>query len=124
MSRDMSLTTVEITVTGTKLHYHRQYSGRNGGMPGTEPKDFDTSVKDPRKLADALIALDKVAIKKVPPSKDRSPYSGPYLEACVTRAKVSRCGVRRQGEQDTDELKAITTIRAVLVDGMPLDVVL
>jgi len=122
ISLDMSLTTTEITVTGTKLHYHRRYSGRNAGFPGTKPLDLDARIKDPRKLRDAIAALDKVPVKKVAAAPDdRAPYSGPYAEGCVTRGKVVRCGVRREGDSESAELKAIAAIRDVLADGLKLD---
>ena len=80
MSSDMSMWKTIISVTGTKVHYTSTYSGRNEGRPGTAPVKGDGVVKDPKRLAAALAALDK--LKPSP-----RPEAEPELRA-------SRLGVR------------------------------
>lgn len=119
VSMDMSLWTTTIAVTGTKVHYERTYSGRMGGMPGSEPKKGDTVVKDPKKLAAALAALDKIPVVPVVADPNAEAYSGPEESGCITRGKAGRCVVHRGGSE-TDEYKAFVAIKAVLLEGAKL----
>ena len=108
MSKDMSVWTTEITVTGTRLHYHRHYTGRD---PGTKPVDLDGAVKDPKKVAAAIAALDALPATKPPAQSDSN-----YAESCLHRGKTVRCAVRGQER----EMKALAAIRDALVDGIKL----
>lgn len=115
-SRDFSSWKTTITVTGTKLHYTSQYSGRNDGLPGTEPKDVNGVVKDPKKVATLLAALDNV-----PPPKTKSkPAQGRYAGGCLTRGKATRCVGSNGGAPDTDEVKALREVMMALLDGVKL----
>ena len=120
VSMDMSLWTTTITVTGTKVHYELTYDGRMSGTPMTKPKQGDTVVKDPKKLAAALAALDKIPV--VPDKKGATTqnYSGQDESGCITRGKVSRCTDHRGSSPETDEFKAFVAIKALLLEGAPV----
>lgn len=114
MSRDMSIWRTTITVTGTKLHYSRAYSGR---MPMGKPVELDATVKDPKKVAAALEALDKIKVK--PPAKSNGDSGVHQIkEACVMRGKNERCASVSPPSPDTDELKAMAAIRDAVLDGV------
>lgn len=118
VSKDMSIWRTSISVTGTKVHYETTYSGRMG-MPATKPKKRDIVLKDPKKLAAALAALDKIPV--VPPAKASTvPYSGQESSGCLTRGKVTRCTVHRGTERETDEYKAIVAVKTLLVADLVL----
>jgi hypothetical protein len=117
MSRDMSIWRTRITVTGTKLHYERSYSGRNGGMPGTKPVQLDATVKDPKKVAAALAALDKLKVKPVKQA-DRGPDRFNLRSGCIERGTTSRCASVDGNHPDSDELKAIAAVRDALMTGV------
>ena len=117
MSKDASIWTTKITVTGTSLHYSRRYSGRNDGMPGTKPTDVDGVVKDPAKLAAAIAAFDKAPVAPPPKNPDSS---GAYSSGCMARGKAERCATHRGTEPETEELKALAAIEAVLLEGVKL----
>jgi hypothetical protein len=113
-SRDFSSWKRTITVTGTKLHYTSRYSGRDGGMPWTKPKDVDGVVKDPKKVATLLAAFDKV-----PPPKTKSkPEQGRYAGGCLTRGTVKRCVGSTGDAPDTDEVKALSEVMQALLEGV------
>ena len=117
-SRDSSMTTIRIAVTGSKLHYSRTYSGRNAGWPGTKPVDVDATVKDPKKVAAALAAFDKT--KATPAKASSNPTQYRVRGGCVTRGKTERC-VSVSGETpDPADLKAIAALRDALLDGVKL----
>ena len=118
MSRDMSIWTTTITVTGTKLHYQSTYVGRYGGMPNSKPVDVQGTVKDPKKLAAALAALDKIKVKpakKAPFEEEQQIRNG-----CIRRGKAERCATATGTDPLSDELKAIAAVRDVLLDGVKL----
>jgi hypothetical protein len=117
MSKDMSIWTTTITVTGDRLHYARKYSGRNSGFPGTKGTELDATVKDPKKVAAALAALDKLKAK---PAKKLPPERMNMREGCVRRGKAERCATASGSEPDSDELKAIIAVREALLDGVKL----
>lgn len=94
------------------------YSGRDGGLPGTEPKSLDGVVKDPKKLADALAALDKIQIKPPPKQPSNQPYSGQESSGCLTRGKATRCTVHRGTDVETTEFKAMLVIKEQLLAGI------
>jgi hypothetical protein len=117
MSRDMSIWRTTITVTGKKLHYARAYSGRFSGSD-TEPVAVDAIVKDPKRVAAALAALDKIKPK---PDKKRDHGSVVIMrEGCVTRGKTQRCARAEGRETDPADLKAIAAVRDALLDGVTL----
>ncbi|MEO8701450.1 MAG: hypothetical protein ABI867_15495 [Kofleriaceae bacterium] len=117
-SKDMSIWTTTIEVTGTKLHVARTYAGRNGGRPGTKPVEVEGTVKDPRKLAAALAALDKIKVR--PPKQLTDPQQMRLREGCITRGKATRCASAMGSEPDPEELKAIAAVRDALLDGVQL----
>lgn len=115
MSRDMSIWRTTITVSGRKLHYERKYSGR---LPMGEPVLLDATVKDPKKVAAALAALDKIKVKKQKPldeSEEMRMRSG-----CIRRGKSERCAAASGTNPDPPELKAIVAVRDALLDGVKL----
>ena len=114
VSMDMSLWTTTITVTGSKVHYEMKYSGRMGGSPMTKPKKGDTVIKDPKKLAAALAALDKLPAV---PATDDSEYSGQDESGCITRGKATRCTDHHGGDPGTEEFKAFVAIKALLLEN-------
>jgi hypothetical protein len=118
VSRDSSIWRTTITVTGTKLHYSSSYSGRYGGMPNAKPVDTDATVNDPKRVAAALAALDKIRAK---PDKQRVHSSVVMMrQGCVTRGKAQRCARAEGREPDPADLKAIAAIRDALLDGVKL----
>lgn len=117
-SKDSSMTNTRIVVIGTKLRYARAYRGRNSGMPGTKPVALDATVKDPKKVAAALAALDK--LKVTPVKKDSDPTKYNLRTGCVLRGKAERCATVFGEAKDTDELKAIAAVRDALLDGVKI----
>jgi hypothetical protein len=113
-SSDFSSWKTTITVTGTKLHYSSRYSGRNTGMPGTEARDVNGVVKDPKKVATLLQAFDQVS----PPKTKSTPQRGRYAGGCLTRGTVKRCVRSTGGAPDTDEVKALREVLGALLDGV------
>jgi hypothetical protein len=118
MSMDMSMWTTTIMVTGTKLHYTRSYAGRNGGMPDTNPVDLDAIVKDPKKVAAALTALDKVKVKKTKPATREQQMQ--MRTGCIRRGKAERCAWASGTDPDPAELQAIVAVRDALLDDVKL----
>ncbi len=119
-SRDSSMWTTRITVTGTKLHYSRTYEGRESGRPGTKPVEIDADVKDPKKVAAALAAFDKTKATPAKQSKDPTKYR--LRTGCVKR-KAERCVSVWGDVPDPDDLKAIAALRDALSEGVKLPVV-
>ncbi len=117
-SKDSSMWSARIVVIGTKLLYAHAYSGRNSGRPGTKPVAVEATVKDPKKVAAALAALDK--IKVTPPKQDTDPTKYKLRTGCVQRGKIERCATVSGEAKDTDELKAIAAVRDALLDGVKL----
>lgn len=118
LSRDMSIWTTTITVTGSKLHYQMSYVGRNGGMPNSKPLEVDGAVKNPKKLAAAIVALDKIKVK--PAKKEVDPTRYQYRSGCIQRGKAERCASASGRDPDPDDLKAIAAIRDELLTGVNL----
>jgi len=120
MSQDMSIWTTTITVRGTKVHYTSTYAGRDDGMPGTKPVTVDGVVKDPKRLAAALAALDKLQPGKAPEPRQTTAHRD---NACLRRSapKSERCVFHIVGDAETADFKAISEIKAALVDGLHLD---
>jgi hypothetical protein len=118
MSMDMSIWSTTVTVTGTKLHYKRSYSGRNSGMPNTKPAELDATVKDPKKVTAALAALDKIKVK--PAKKLTREQQMRMRSGCIRRGKAERCASASGTDPDPDELKAIAAVRDALLDGVKL----
>jgi hypothetical protein len=118
-SKDMSVTHVEITVTGTKIHYESKYSGRDSGLPGNKPQAIDGEVKDPQQLAAALAALDKVPARAAGKPDPRT-YRA---TGCVIRGKATRCATiyrpHQPGDQE-DEFKAVYHVEATVLEGVKL----
>ena len=112
MSRDMSIWTTTIAVTGTKLRYKREYAGRNSGWPGTKSVELDAPVKDPKKVGSALAALDKIKVK---PAKKPELEQMRLRSGCVRRGKAERCA-----SASGTELKAIAAVRDALLDGVKI----
>ncbi len=117
-SRDMSITMTRIVVTGTKLHYSQQYLGRGFGGSNPKPVELDATVKDPKKVAAALAALDKLKVKPVKQGGDGTRYN--LRSGCVRRGKVERCASVDGNDKDSDEVKAIASVRDALLDGIKL----
>jgi hypothetical protein len=116
MSLDMSIWTTEIAVTGTKLHYARSYAGRME-MPES-PVKVDATVKDPKKVAAALAALDKIKVKK---AKNLTREQQMQMRSgCIRRGKLERCATASGTDADSDEMKAILGVRDALLDGVKL----
>ncbi len=120
VSMDMSLWTTTITVTGNKVHYEMTYAGRMSGMAMTEPKKGDLVVKDPKKLAAALAALDTIKAVVAKPGAGTENYSGLDESGCITRGKASRCTDHRGTDVETDEFKAFVAIKALLLEDAKL----
>jgi len=118
MSMDMSIWTTSITVTGTTLHYKRSYSGRDDGMPGTKPVAVDALVKEPKTVAAALAALDKIKVTKVKPLTRGQQMQ--MRTGCIQRGRAERCASASGSDPDSAELKAITAVRDALLDGVKL----
>ena len=118
-SRDMSLTVTRIEVTGTKLHYSQQYLGR-GFLPNPKPVELDATVKDPKKVEAALVALDKIKIKVKPLKQGGDPTRYNLRSGCIQRGKIERCASADGAEKDPDDLKAIAAVRDALLDGVKL----
>lgn len=116
-SRDMSITMTRITVTGTKLHYSQQHLGRSLGA-NPKPIELDATVKDPKKVAAALVALDKIKAKPVKQGGDPTRYN--LRSGCLRRGKVERCASADGNEKDPDDLKAMAAVRDALLDGVKL----
>ncbi len=116
MSSDMSMWTTIISVTGTKVHYTSTYSGRNEGRPGTAPVKGDGVVKDPKRLAAALAALDKL---KPSPTPKPSQNTAHRDTGCVRRTS-ERCAFHIDGGPTTPDYKAMVEIKAAIVDGVRL----
>ncbi|MEO6774758.1 MAG: hypothetical protein ABI467_17415 [Kofleriaceae bacterium] len=119
VSMDMSMWRTSISVTGTKVHYESTYSGRMKGMPGNAPLKTDMVLKDPKKLAAALAALDKIPVGK-PAKRSSHPYSGQESSGCLTRGNVTRCTRHRGAEPETDEYKAVVAVKALLEPDLVL----
>lgn len=117
VSKDMSIWSTTITVTGTKLHYARSYAGRDSGMPGTKPVELDATVKDPKKVAEALAALDKLKAKPAKPTAQQQMH---MRSGCIRRGKAERCASASGTDPDPDELKAIAAVRDALLDGVKI----
>ena len=116
MSRDMSIWRTTITVTGSKLHYSRQYSGRDHGMPHTQPVELDASVKDWKRVTDALEALDKIKLRSTA-ARDGSYH---LREGCVIRDQVKRCASVRDDARTPADLDAIARVRDAVLYGVNL----
>lgn len=116
MSKDMSIETTTITVTGTKLHYARTYTGRRSGRPGTKPVEVDATVNDPKKVAAALAALDKIKMKAPRPLNETEQMS--MRRGCILRGKVERCSHASGTKPDPVDLKAIAAVRDALLDAV------
>lgn len=113
MSRDMSIWRTEITVTGDKLHYERKYSGR---LPMGEPVTLDATVKDPKKVAAALAALDKIKVKKAKPLNETERMN--MRSGCIRRKAKERCAEATGQNADPPDLKAIAAVRDALLEGV------
>jgi hypothetical protein len=114
MSRDMSIWSTTIFVTGTKLHYTRSYAGRNPDPDG--PVQLDATVKDPKKVAAALAALDKLKVKKQQALTQEQQMH--MRTACIRRGKAERCAWASGKDPDPAELTAIAAVRDALLDGV------
>jgi hypothetical protein len=114
-SKDSSVWTTTIAMTGTKLHYERTYSGRYSGMPNAKPATLDAEVKDPKQVAAAIAALDKLPVRKT-----KQTESALFRTGCLTRGKVQRCETRYGNDDgpDTTELKAMRAVMTALLDGV------
>lgn len=116
MSKDMSIWRTEIMVTGDRLHYTHSYSGRN--PLSAPPVNVDAAVKDPKKVAAALTALDKIKVKKAKPLTVEQQMD--MRTGCIRRGKMERCASASGKEPDPTELKAILAVRDALLDGVTL----
>ncbi len=77
----------------------------------TKKKDF--TLADKKKLTAVLAAFDKTAVTKMKDLIDTS-----YKEACVQRGAAKRCVALFEGRTETDEYKAIASVRDTLVAGV------
>jgi hypothetical protein len=114
MSKDMSVWHTTLTVTGDKVHYESQYSGRNAGQPDTKPRKGDLTVKDSTKLAAALAALDAMPVTKPSPSRSSAEHRE---TGCVKHGAKARCGSHIGKDALNADFKAVSDVRDAIVDS-------